>query len=157
MNYDTEANIIRTLTKVVENNHLYKGYKPVHWCLDCASSLSEAEVEYEDKTSPSIYVAFPAVDESAVLNQFNLTETGSGEIFAVIWTTTPWTLPSNRAIAVNADLDYQLLQFGDKRLILAKELVESVQNALGEENVKVLGSAKGTDLELLRFNHPFYE
>ncbi|MFZ7198838.1 isoleucine--tRNA ligase [Avibacterium avium] len=157
MNYDTEANIIRTLAKVVENNHLYKGYKPVHWCLDCASSLSEAEVEYEDKTSPSIYVAFPAVDESAVLNQFNLTETGSGEIFAVIWTTTPWTLPSNRAIAVNADLDYQLVQFGDKRLILAKELVESVQKALGEENVKVLGSAKGADLELLRFNHPFYE
>ncbi|RZN55503.1 isoleucine--tRNA ligase [Avibacterium paragallinarum] len=157
MNYDTEANIIRTLAKVVENNHLYKGYKPVHWCLDCASSLSEAEVEYEDKTSPSIYVAFPAVDESAVLNQFNLTETGSGKIFAVIWTTTPWTLPSNRAIAVNADLDYQLLQFGDKRLILAKDLVESVQKALGEENVKVLGSAKGADLELLRFNHPFYE
>ncbi|MFZ7109213.1 isoleucine--tRNA ligase [Avibacterium avium] len=157
MNYDTEANIIRTLAKVVENGHLYKGYKPVHWCLDCASSLAEAEVEYEDKTSPSIYVKFPATDESAVLNKFNLSETGSGEVAAVIWTTTPWTLPSNRAIAVNADLVYQLLQFGDKRLILAKDLVESVQKALGEENVKVLGEAKGADLELLRFNHPFYD
>lgn len=157
MNYDTEANIIRTLAKVVENGHLYKGYKPVHWCLDCASSLAEAEVEYEDKTSPSIYVKFPATDESAVLNKFNLSETGSGEVAAVIWTTTPWTLPSNRAIAVNADLVYQLLQFGDKRLILAKDLVESVQKAFGEENVKVLGEAKGADLELLRFNHPFYD
>ncbi|MFZ7307358.1 class I tRNA ligase family protein, partial [Avibacterium avium] len=157
MNYDTEANIIRTLAKVVENGHLYKGYKPVHWCLDCASSLAEAEVEYEDKTSPSIYVKFPATDESVVLNKFNLSETGSGEVAAVIWTTTPWTLPSNRAIAVNADLVYQLLQFGDKRLILAKDLVESVQKALGEENVKVLGEAKGADLELLRFNHPFYD
>ncbi|MFZ7235768.1 isoleucine--tRNA ligase [Avibacterium gallinarum] len=157
MNYDTEANIIRTLAKVVENGHLYKGYKPVHWCLDCASSLAEAEVEYEDKTSPSIYVKFPATDESAVLNKFNLSEAGSGEVAAVIWTTTPWTLPSNRAIAVNADLVYQLLQFGDKRLILAKDLVESVQKALGEENVKVLGEAKGADLELLRFNHPFYD
>ncbi|MEE6032095.1 isoleucine--tRNA ligase [Avibacterium paragallinarum] len=157
MNYDTEANIIRTLAKVVENGHLYKGYKPVHWCLDCASSLAEAEVEYEDKTSPSIYVKFPTTDESAVLNKFNLSETGSGEVAAVIWTTTPWTLPSNRAIAVNADLVYQLLQFGDKRLILAKDLVESVQKALGEENVKVLGEAKGADLELLRFNHPFYD
>ncbi|MFZ7201958.1 isoleucine--tRNA ligase [Avibacterium avium] len=157
MNYDTEANIIRTLAKVVENGHLYKGYKPVHWCLDCASSLAEAEVEYEDKTSPSIYVKFPTTDESVVLNKFNLSETGSGEVAAVIWTTTPWTLPSNRAIAVNADLVYQLLQFGDKRLILAKDLVESVQKALGEENVKVLGEAKGADLELLRFNHPFYD
>ncbi|MFZ7343389.1 isoleucine--tRNA ligase [Avibacterium volantium] len=157
MNYDTEANIIRTLAKVVENGHLYKGYKPVHWCLDCASSLAEAEVEYEDKTSPSIYVKFPATDESAVLNKFNLSEAGSGEVAVVIWTTTPWTLPSNRAIAVNADLVYQLLQFGDKRLILAKDLVESVQKALGEENVKVLGEAKGADLELLRFNHPFYD
>ncbi|MCW9698798.1 isoleucine--tRNA ligase [Avibacterium sp. 20-129] len=157
MNYDTEANIIRTLAKVVENGHLYKGYKPVHWCLDCASSLAEAEVEYEDKTSPSIYVTFPATDESAVLNKFNLSQTGSGEVAAVIWTTTPWTLPSNRAIAVNAELVYQLLQFGNKRLILAKALVEGVQKALGEENVKVLGEAKGADLELLRFNHPFYD
>lgn len=67
MNFDTEANIIRAFGKMVSNGHLYKGYKPVHWCLDCASSLAEAEVEYEDKTSPSIYVTFPAENESAVL------------------------------------------------------------------------------------------
>lgn len=156
MNFDTEAHIIRAFGKAVKNGHLYKGSKPVYWCLDCASSLAEAEVEYEDKTSPSIYVRFPAADESAVLNKFNLTEQGEGKLSAVIWTTTPWTLPSNRAIALNAELDYQLVQFGHERLILAKDLVESVQKAVGEEQVKVLGEAKGESLELLEFRHPFY-
>ncbi|WP_439238727.1 isoleucine--tRNA ligase [Lonepinella sp. BR2919] len=156
MNFITEANIIRAFGKAVANGHLYKGAKPVYWCLDCASSLSEAEVEYEDKTSPSIYVKFPAADESAVEKAFNLNEKGSGKLSAVIWTTTPWTIPSNKAIALNAEFDYQVVQFGDERLILAKELVESVAKAIGVENWKVLGSAKGSALELLPFNHPFY-
>ncbi|WP_386694768.1 isoleucine--tRNA ligase [Lonepinella sp. MS14435] len=156
MNFTTEANIIRAFGKAVANGHLYKGAKPVYWCLDCASSLSEAEVEYEDKTSPSIYVKFQAADESAVEKAFNLSEKGSGKLSAVIWTTTPWTIPSNKAIALNAEFDYQVVQFGDERLILAKELVESVAKAIGVENWKVLGSAKGSELELLPFNHPFY-
>ncbi|MFD0966579.1 isoleucine--tRNA ligase [Seminibacterium arietis] len=156
MNFDTEANIIRAFGKMVSNGHLYKGYKPVHWCLDCASSLAEAEVEYEDKTSPSIYVTFPAENESAVLKKFNLQGEGKGQISAVIWTTTPWTLPSNRAIALNPGLTYQLVQFNDQRLILAKELVENVRQALGVEALPVQGEAKGSDLELLYFNHPFY-
>ncbi|WP_386697379.1 isoleucine--tRNA ligase [Lonepinella sp. MS14436] len=156
MNFTTEANIIRAFGKAVANGHLYKGAKPVYWCLDCASSLSEAEVEYEDKTSPSIYVKFQAADESAVEKAFNLSEKGSGKLSAVIWTTTPWTIPSNKAIALNAEFDYQVVQFGDERLILAKELVESVAKAIGIENWKVLGSAKGSELELLPFNHPFY-
>ncbi|WP_273384553.1 isoleucine--tRNA ligase, partial [Actinobacillus porcinus] len=157
MNFDTEANIIRAFGKAVANGHLYKGSKPVHWCLDCASSLAEAEVEYEDKTSPSIYVRFVAADESAVEKLFNLTEKGKGKLSAVIWTTTPWTLPSNKAIAINADLEYQLVQFNDERLILAAELVESVAKAVGVESWTVLGSAKGESLELLQFNHPFYD
>ncbi len=156
MNFTTEANIIRAFGKAVANGHLYKGAKPVYWCLDCASSLSEAEVEYEDKTSPSIYVKFQAADESAVEKAFNLSEKGSGKLSAVIWTTTPWTIPSNKAIALNAEFDYQVVQFGDERLILAKELVESVAKAIEVENWKVLGSAKGSELELLPFNHPFY-
>ncbi|WP_439294432.1 isoleucine--tRNA ligase [Lonepinella sp. BR2882] len=156
MNFTTEANIIRAFGKAVANGHLYKGAKPVYWCLDCASSLSEAEVEYEDKTSPSIYVKFQAADESAVEKAFNLTEKGSGKLSAVIWTTTPWTIPSNKAIALNAEFDYQVVQFGDERLILAKELVESVAKAIGVESWQVLGSAKGSELELLPFNHPFY-
>ncbi|MDG6895334.1 isoleucine--tRNA ligase [Volucribacter amazonae] len=156
MNFDTEANIIRTFAKAVANGHLYKGAKPVHWCLDCGSSLSEAEVEYEDKTSPSIYVRFMASDESAVENKFHLLEKGQGKISALIWTTTPWTLPSNRAIAIHPDFEYQLVQFGDERVILVKELVESVAKTLGVENVKILGIAQGSELEFLRFQHPFY-
>ncbi|OAQ15617.1 isoleucyl-tRNA synthetase [Bibersteinia trehalosi Y31] len=155
MNFDTEAEIIRTLGKVIKNGHLYKGSKPVHWCLDCGSSLAEAEVEYEDKTSPSIYVKFKAVDQAVVESKFSAK--GTGTISAVIWTTTPWTLPSNKAISLNAELDYQLVQFGDERLILAKELVESVQKAVGVESVEVLGEAKGAALELLQFQHPFYD
>ncbi|MDU8924600.1 isoleucine--tRNA ligase [Pasteurellaceae bacterium LIM206] len=156
MNFDTEANIIRAFGKAVENGHLYKGSKPVHWCLDCASALAEAEVEYEDRVSPSIYVRFAAADESAVLKKFVLTAQGTGKLSAVIWTTTPWTMPSNKAIALNADLLYQLVQFGDERLILAADLVESVAKAVGAESWTVLGTAKGSDLELLEFKHPFY-
>ena len=157
MNFNTEANIIRTLGKVIANGHLYKGSKPVHWCLDCGSSLAEAEVEYEDKVSPSIYVRFPAVNAAEIEEKFNAVGKGHGKLSAVIWTTTPWTMPSNRAIAVNADLEYNLVQLGDERVILAAELVESVAKAVGVEQVEVLGSVKGQALELVRFNHPFYD
>ena len=157
MNFNTEANIIRTLGKVIANGHLYKGSKPVHWCLDCGSSLAEAEVEYEDKVSPSIYVRFPAVSAVEIEEKFNAVGKGHGKLSAVIWTTTPWTMPSNRAIAVNADLEYNLVQLGDERVILAAELVESVAKAVGVEQVEVLGSVKGQALELVRFNHPFYD
>ena len=157
MNFNTEANIIRTLGKVIANGHLYKGSKPVHWCLDCGSSLAEAEVEYEDKVSPSIYVRFPAVNVAEIEEKFNAVGKGHGKLSAVIWTTTPWTMPSNRAIAVNADLEYNLVQLGDERVILAAELVESVAKAVGVEQVEVLGSVKGQALELVRFNHPFYD
>ncbi|HBO38787.1 MAG TPA: isoleucine--tRNA ligase, partial [Pasteurellaceae bacterium] len=157
MNFNTEAEIIRTLGRVIANGHLYKGSKPVHWCLDCGSSLAEAEVEYEDRVSPSIYVRFPAKDSAEVQAKFNAQDKGKGPISAVIWTTTPWTLPSNRAISMHPELDYQLVQFGDERLVLAKDLVESVQKAVGLEQVEVLGTAKGQDLELIRFNHPFYD
>ncbi|QDJ13155.1 isoleucine--tRNA ligase [Mergibacter septicus] len=160
MNFDTEAAIIRTLGKVIANGHLYKGSKPVHWCLDCGSALAEAEVEYYDKTSPSIYVAFKAKDPSAVEQIFNLQEKGEGELSAVIWTTTPWTLPSNRAIAVHPELEYQLIQvrLGEetKRFILTTELVESVMKVIGAADYQVLGSVKGQELELLSFQHPFY-
>lgn len=157
MNFHTEANIIRAFGKAVENGHLYKGSKPVHWCLDCASSLAEAEVEYEDRVSPSIYVRFNAVDPTTVEQKFQAVGKGTGTISAVIWTTTPWTIPSNRAIALHENLDYQLVQFGTERVILAKDLVEDVAKAANIEQFDVLGEAKGADLNWLRFNHPFYE
>ncbi len=153
MDFDTEANIIRAFGKVVSNGHLYKGYKPVHWCLDCASSLAEAEVEYEDKTSPSIYVAFKAVDSQKVSEKFGA---NVDNVEAVIWTTTPWTIPSNRAITLHEDLDYQLVKAGDRTFIFASDLVEANQKELELGELEVLGQAKGKDLNGLEFKHPFY-
>ncbi len=154
MDFNTEANIIRALGKIIDNGHLHKGAKPVHWCADCGSALAEAEVEYYDKTSPSIDVAFTAVDAAAVAAKFGVTAV-AGPIALVIWTTTPWTLPANRAISLNADFVYQLVQIEGKVLILAADLVESVMARLGVTNWTVLGDCKGSELELLRFNHPF--
>lgn len=142
---------------MIANGHLYKGSKPVHWCLDCGSSLAEAEVEYEDKVSPSIYVRFNAVDVNAVEEKFNAQGKGRGALSAVIWTTTPWTIPSNRAIAINPELDYALVQLGDERVLLAVDLVEDVAKAAGVESAEILATTKGENLELLRFNHPFYD
>ena len=154
MDFKTEANIIRALGKIIDNGHLHKGAKPVHWCLDCRSALAEAEVEYYDKTSPSIDVMFNATDAAAVAAKFGA-QAVQGPIALVIWTTTPWTLPANRAIALNAEFEYQLLQVEGKALILAKDLVESVMKRAGIDSWTVLGSAQGAALEMLRFQHPF--
>ncbi|QYJ98696.1 isoleucine--tRNA ligase [Shewanella alkalitolerans] len=160
MNFDTEANIVRSLAKVIDNGHLHKGVKPVHWCTDCGSALAEAEVEYEDKTSPAIDVAFVAVDQAAVLAKFGL-EQSDAEVATVIWTTTPWTLPANRGLSMAGDIDYDLVEFtkdGSKRaIIVAQELVESCIERYGAESHSVLGTVKGQALELLRFKHPFYD
>jgi len=103
-----EAEQLRAFALIIKNGHVYKGYKPVHWCLNCRSALAEAEVEYEDKTSPSIYVRFPAVDSADLAQRFGIEGIGqaAGErrdvpASLVIWTTTPWTLPANRAVAVH--------------------------------------------------------
>ncbi|MCO6557137.1 MAG: isoleucine--tRNA ligase [Gilliamella sp.] len=156
MDYNTEANIIRALGRVIKNGHLVKGAKPVYWCTDCMSSLAEAEVEYYDKSSPSIDVKFKAVDNQAVANKFGINTDLT--IYAVIWTTTPWTLPASRGIALNADFEYQLVQINDKEcLILATDLVESVMQRANIDQWKVLGSCQGNALELLRFKHPFLD
>ncbi|MEG3135306.1 isoleucine--tRNA ligase [Rouxiella sp. T17] len=154
MDFKTEANIIRALGKIIGNGHLHKGAKPVHWCTDCGSSLAEAEVEYYDKVSPAIDVAFNAVDAEAVAAKFGATAF-NGPISLVIWTTTPWTMPANRAVALNAEFAYQLVQIDGQCLILATDLVASVMKRIGVTEWTVLGECKGADLELLRFNHPF--
>lgn len=153
MDYKTEANTIRALARIIANGHLLKGAKPVHWCTACGSSLAEAEVEYYDKTSPSIDVRFTAVDPSAVAAKFHATT--DKPVSLVIWTTTPWTLPANRAIALNAEFNYALVSFNDECVILAADLVEGVMKRIGVTSWTVLGECKGVDLELLRFNHPF--
>jgi isoleucyl-tRNA synthetase len=155
MDFKTEANIIRALGKIISNGHLLKGAKPVHWCTDCGSSLAEAEVEYYDKTSPSIDVTFHAADAAAVAAKFGVSHF-NGAISLVIWTTT-WTLPANRAISLHPDFTYQLVQVDGQCLILAAELVESVMKRAGITEWTVLGSCKGADLELLRFKHPFMD
>lgn len=154
MDFKTEAHIIRALAKVIANGHLVKGAKPVHWCTSCASSLAEAEVEYYDKTSPSIDVRFTAADADAVYSKFGVRNDGL-PVSLVIWTTTPWTLPANRAISLNPEFDYQLVRVNDERLILAADLVESVMKRAGITSWTVEADCKGSDLELLRFNHPF--
>ncbi|WP_034949314.1 isoleucine--tRNA ligase [Erwinia oleae] len=156
MNFKTEANIIRALGKIIGNGHLHKGAKPVHWCMDCRSALAEAEVEYYDKTSPSIDVMFNATDANAVRAKFGA-DSVNGPIALVIWTTTPWTMPANRAISLHPEFDYQLVQIDGRALILAKDLVESVMKRAGIAEWQVLGEAKGATLELMTFRHPFLD
>ncbi|OZI15392.1 isoleucine--tRNA ligase [Sodalis-like symbiont of Philaenus spumarius] len=154
MNFDTEANIIRALGKIIDKGRLHKGAKPVHWCIDCRSALAEAEVEYYDRTSPSIDVAFVADDARLVAAKFGAVDF-AGQISLVIWTTTPWTLPANRAIAVHPDFDYQLVEVERQGYILAADLVDSVMARADITCWTVLGRANGRALELLRFHHPF--
>ncbi len=154
MDFRTEANIIRALGRIIGNGHLHKGAKPVHWCLDCRSALAEAEVEYYDKTSLSIDVMFNATQPETVAAAFSAA-TPATPVSLVIWTTTPWTMPSNRAISVNPEFDYQLIQTEEIALILAKDLVDSVMKRAGITEWQVLGECKGSALEMLRFAHPF--
>lgn len=162
MDFATEANTIRALSKVIANGHLHKGAKPVHWCTDCGSALAEAEVEYEDKRSPAIDVRFSAVDETAVAARFDCVagHTGQGPLSVVIWTTTPWTLPANRGVALHEELNYALVQVeGEQaeRLIIAADLVKDVMDRAGIQRYHNLGYCSGKALELQRFSHPFYD
>lgn len=163
MDFDFEANIIRSLAKIVDNGHLQQGFKPVHWCTDCASALAEAEVEYQDKVSPAIDVRFSLVNETDV-DRFDHPDghKGSGKVSVIIWTTTPWTIPANRAVAVNAQLDYSLVQVeqgpnGAERLIMATDLVTEVMARAGIEHYHALGFAKGEALDLMPLQHPLYD
>ena len=163
MDFKTEADIIRALGKIIDAGHLQKGSKPVHWCTDCASALAEAEVEYEDRTSPAIDVRFPFVDQEAIwpCTDEAVKDKGQGEISVVIWTTTPWTLPANQAVSVHPDFEYVLVQCqtenGPQRLLLAKELHESVLQRCAIEENKILATFNGAALEGLKLKHPFYD
>ena len=163
MDYATEANIIRSLGKIIGNGHLQQGFKPVHWCTDCGSALAEAEVEYQDKVSPAIDVRFKVLDDS-VAAKFDhpAGHAGQGPISVVIWTTTPWTIPANRAVALNADLQYSLVQVeqgpnGAERLILATDLVKDVMARANIEHYHALGFCQGAALDLVKLQHPLYD
>ncbi len=157
MNYNFEANTIRALKDIIAKGYLKQGFKPIYWCFNCQSSLAEAEVEYQDKTSPSIDVKFTAVNEAEFEQKFALPHAGHGPISVVIWTTTPWTLPANYAVSLHPELDYVLVQVGEQRFIVAAALLDSVMQRYGVEDFQALGSVKGAQLENLLLQHPFLE
>ncbi len=158
MDFSYEADIIRALSKVIQKGHLQKGYKPVHWCLDCSSALAEAEVEYADKTSPAIDVRFFVIDEKEFWQRLEVKPSGSGKISIPIWTTTPWTLPANRAVALNPYLDYVLVECdGTERMVIAEPLLTGVMQRYGVKNYKILAKTLGEKLENILVQHPFYE
>lgn len=155
MDFKNEANIIRSLSKIIKKEYLYQDFKPIHWCLQCSSSLSEAEIEYHKKISDSIIVAMNSNEISTIKKLFNYKELNNKEIYLPIWTTTPWTLPSSKAIAVHPDFQYQLIETEKWNLILAAELVENVLLTLQIKKWTVLSSIKGKKLEYIKFLHPF--
>lgn len=154
MNFITEANIVRTLGQIQQAGFLQKGEKPVHFCLDCGSALAEAEVEYQDKVSPAIDVAFTFADNQALSKAFGGVEV-TGSAAAVIWTTTPWTLPANRAVSVHPEVEYQLIQTEKGLLVLAKDLAESALARYELSSEVVLSETTGEKLENLLLQHPF--
>jgi isoleucyl-tRNA synthetase len=144
---------MRALGDIYKNGYLYQGSKPVHWCVDCGSALAEAEVEYEDVNSPAIDVGFKVADKAALAKAFGADI--SGDVSAVIWTTTPWTLPANQAVSVHPELDYDLIQTSKGLLILGHDLAQATLIRYGEEGAKTLVSCKGASLNGIQLQHPF--
>ncbi len=160
MDFRFEADIVRALGRIHANRHLVKGAKPVHWCTDCGSALAEAEVEYENKTSPAIDVRFRVASEETLLARCHSVpgHAGHGPISIVIWTTTPWTLPANQAVALGPEVDYALVECPDQgeRLLVAEALLKDALGRWGIEHYRVVGYATGAALEGLSLQHPFY-
>ena len=150
MDYGYEATIASELGNVMKSGNFYRGKKPVYWCYHCQTALAEAEVEYEDKLSPSIYVKFPLITEE-LKKRFPTIE--RKKVFALIWTTTPWTLPANLALAVNPDFTYVAADFEDGVYILAEELIEKVLGA----GTRIIEKFNGKDISGIKFKHPFYD
>lgn len=161
LNFRFEADEIRALAKIIANGHLLRGAKPVHWCFDCGSALAEAEIEYQDKLSPAIDVAYTARDPQALGAAFGVEVPAGVEVAVPIWTTTPWTLPASLAVSVGPQLDYVLVE-GPARdgaprwLVVAQALAQRALARYGVADVVVKGHAKGAALEHLVLAHPFY-
>ena len=150
MNFKQEANIVRALGKIYDNGHIVRGLKPVNWCLDCSSALAEAEVEYQDKKSDAIYVGFD------IVNRQDLPQTADlqGDLQAVIWTTTPWTLPANQAISAHGELDYVIIATDQRAYIIAESLKDDFAKAVGFDEYTLLDTVKGQQLTALTAQHP---
>ncbi len=168
MNYQNEADIIRSLAKIVDNGHLHRGFKPVYWSVVGGSALAEAEIEYQDKESYSIDVRYSA-DSPEKINSIFDVEVSEAPTSVVIWTTTPWTLPASQAVSIHPELEYALvelevadednpkLSIGKERIVLAMAMVDDVVSRWGIEDYQVLATCQGKQLEHLKVNHPFLD
>ena len=156
MAFRNEADEIRALGKLLEKGYVYRGLKPVNWCFDCGSALAEAEVEYEDRKDPAVDVGFPFAEAGKVAKAFGLKALPDKPGFAVIWTTTPWTLPANQALNAHPEFTYNLVDTEKGLLILAADLQEACLTRYGLTGT-TLASCKGAALELIKFKHPFYD
>ncbi len=157
MNPRYQADIARSLGKFVERGLVYKGKKPVHWCIHCRTALAEAEVEYEDHSSPSIYVEFPLNPDAAADLAARVPALAGRKVSVLIWTTTPWTIPSNLAIAFHPEFDYAAYDVDGHVLIVAEGLAERVGQAVGRAFDRQVATMKGEQLEGIRFRHPLYD
>ena len=155
MDFANEAGEIRALAEMFKRGWVFKGLKPVNWCFDCGSALAEAEVEYEDKKSDAIDVAFRCAQAEQLGVAFRL-DSLDKPAYAVIWTTTPWTIPANQALNLHPEFDYALVDVGDKLLVLASDLVDACLARYGVQG-SVIGTAKGARLAGIEFQHPFYD
>ena len=162
MDFAVEAAIIRALGRIIANGYIYKGHKPVHWCSDCGSALAEAEVEYADRNSPAIDVRFPVADKADFLSRCERPpgQTEEGPLHVVIWTTTPWTLPANQAVALHPDLEYVVVHTvgsrGHEHLVLAEALLNDAMLRYDLDEYRVVATCHGRDLEGVKLKHPFY-
>ncbi|HJU70638.1 MAG TPA: isoleucine--tRNA ligase, partial [Paucimonas sp.] len=160
MNFSNEADEIRVLGTILEKGFVYRGLKPVNWCFDCGSALAEAEVEYQDKRDPAIDVGFPFAEPDKLAHAFGLPKLPTDKGYAVIWTTTPWTIPSNQALNVHPEHRYALVQTernGEALLLLlAVELVTACLERFGLQG-HIIATAPGEALSMISFKHPFYD
>ena len=154
MDHQTEAEILRTLGRIIDNGYFYQGARPVYWCSDCASSLAEAEVEYADKESIVVDVLFRALDAAAVASIFGVE--ANGPVAVAVWTTTPWTLPANRAVAVHPDYEYVLVAIPRGQVVVAAAMLEAWSSRCGITTHRVIGRCRGAQLQQCRLAHPFY-
>lgn len=163
MDYSYEANIVRGLATIMAHGHLQRGFKPVHWCIDCGSALAEAEVEYQNRHSPSIDIRFRVVDTNDLIRRMRRDKDNprvvptNNPISVAVWTTTPWTLPANQAVAVNPQFDYVIVQNNNEYLLIAEALLKDTMLRYDIDDYRVVASCKGSDLEYLLLQHPFYD
>ncbi|MDI6828510.1 MAG: isoleucine--tRNA ligase [Armatimonadota bacterium] len=153
MSTEYEATIVKVFAELALNGYVYRGLRPIYWCIHCETALAEAEIEYRMHVSPSIYVRFPLKsDPKGIFSELPI-----NRCFALVWTTTPWTIPANVALAVHPDYTYAIVNVGDDYYLLCENLVENVMDAIGVQNFQIISLVKGTELENTIFAHPIYE